>query len=198
MMAEAVEVLSQLDLEGSLDKPHYSCLVSIGNPISLFTINRPDTHMPRAFKKHFKKILRLSFYDVEKKDHLHPRQFPKIVPTRAHVKRAIHFFNETKDHTNGYTLHCWQGISRSTAFALGFLYMITGSEKTAMMILKNIRPEARPHQGIVKMFDEELGCNLSVLNDEWRVEWIEKTKKELDLTADGLLEELQPIEEDGA
>ena len=196
MKARGVEVLGQIELEDSINGPHYPCLVSIGNPISLFTINRPDTKMPEVFRKHFRKILRLSFYDVEKKSHLNPRQFPKRVPRKADVRRAIRFFDKTKEETEGYTLHCWQGISRSTAFALGYLYMITGSEQEAMMILKNIRPGAHPHLGIVKMFDEELGCNLSSVNNELHQEWIGKMKEELDLTEDGLLEELQGLEDE--
>ncbi len=196
MKAKGVEVLGQVELEDSINKPHYSCLVSIGNPISLFTINRPDTKMPKVFRKRFKRILRLSFYDVEKKSHLNPRQFPKRVPKKSDIRKAIRFFNQTKEHTEGYTLHCWQGISRSAAFALGYLFMITGSEEKAMMILRNIRPQAHPHPGIVRMFDEELGCNLSSVNNELDREWIEKMKKELDLTEDGLLEELQAVEDE--
>jgi predicted protein tyrosine phosphatase len=191
-----IEVFGQIELETRINEPHYSHLVSIGNPISLFTINRPDTAMPRIFKKRFKKILRLSFYDVEKKSHLSRRQFPKRVPKKSDIRRAIQFFNASKGETDGYTLHCWQGVSRSTAFALGFLYMITGSEDTAVMILKNIRPDAHPHPGIVNMFDEELGCNLTSVNEILRKEWIEKMKKELDLTEDSLLEDLETVEDE--
>ena len=193
MRAEAVEVLAQGELLSHIDEPHYNCLVSIGNPISLLSSNRGDTWMPEVFKKRFKKILRLSFYDVEEKAHLGKRQFPKIVPARRHVRRAISFFNKTSDSTNGYTMHCWAGVSRSTAFALGYLYMITGSEEEAMMILRNVRPQARPHQGIVKMFDDELGCNLTLVNDYLRREQVEKLKEELHISLDDLLEELQPV-----
>ena len=196
MKAKGVEVFAQLELEEHIDDAHYSHLVSIGNPISLFTINRPDTKIPKIFKKRFKKILRLSFYDVEKKSHLNRRQFPKRVPKRSDVRKAIRFFNATKEDTIGYTLHCWQGISRSTAFALGYLYLITGSEESAIMTLRDIRPEAHPHSGIVKMFDEELGCNLSAVAVGLHREWIEKLKKALDLTEHGLLEELQAVEDD--
>lgn len=115
-----IEVLGQIELETHIDEPHYSHLVSIGNPISLFTINRPDTSMPRLFRKRFKRILRLSFYDVETKSHLSRRQFPKKVPRKSDVRRAIQFFKATSDTANGYTLHCWQGVSRSAASPLGF------------------------------------------------------------------------------
>ena len=196
MKAAGIEVLSQIELERSINEPHYSCLVSIGNPLSLFTINRPDTKMPQVFKKRFKMILRLSFYDVERKNQLSPYQFPRKVPKKSDIRKAIRFFNQTKEHTEGYTLHCWQGISRSAAIALGYLYMITGSEQKALVTLKSVRPEAHPHLGIVRMFDEELGCNLSSVNKELHREWIEKMKLSLDLTEDSLLEELQAVEDE--
>ena len=84
----------------------------------------------------------------------------------------------------------WQGISRSPAIALGILYMITGSEKEAARILLEIRPQAGPHQKIVRWFDEELGCNLTAVSDKIRNDRIERWRRELDLTEDALLEEL--------
>lgn len=69
--------------------------------------------------------------------------------------------------------------------------MITGSEDEAIKTLRKIRPGAQPHEGIVKMFDEELGCDLTSVNDVFRQEWTKNINKELDLTEDDLLEELE-------
>lgn len=189
-----VEVLGQLELENRIDEPHYSHLVSVGNPVSLFTVNRPDTRMPRVFRGRFRGVLRLSFYDVERKGHLGRRQFPRTIPARRHVRRLIRFFNATRATASGYTVHCWQGMSRSPAVALGLLYLITGCEDTAAMILRNICPNAHPNPRIVSLFDRELASNLSEANDAFRQRWLERTRKSLDLTADGLLEELQPVD----
>ena len=93
-------------------------------------------------------------------------------------------------------IHCWQGISRSPAIALGILYMITGTEEEAARILLAIRPQAGPHQKIVRLFDEELGCNLTAVSNKIRNDKIERWKQELDLTEDSLLEEL-PVANDG-
>ncbi len=189
-----VEVLGQLELESRIDEPHYSHLVSIGNPVSLFTVNRPDTRMPRVFRGRFRGVLRLSFYDVERKGHLGRRQFPRTIPGRRHVRRVIRFFNATRATASGYTVHCWQGSSRSPAIALGLLYLITGSEDTAAMIMRNICPGAHPNPRIVSLFDRELGSSLSQVNDAFRQRWLERTRKSLDLTEDALLEELQPVD----
>ena len=193
-----VQVFGQPELVQHLERggAHHTHCISIGNPPSLFCIPRPDTRMPPVFRRHFKQILRLAFYDVEEKRHLRPWQFPKRIPRRADVHKAIHFFRQTQGQASGYTIHCWQGISRSTAFALGFLYMLTNSEDEAKRLLQQIRPEAGPHQRIVEWFDDELGCNLSVVNAQIRNERIERWKKELDLTPDSLLEELPASQDD--
>jgi predicted protein tyrosine phosphatase len=125
-----------------------------------------------------------------------PRQhFRKRIPRRRDVRRVIRFFRRTRGEASGYTLHCWQGVSRSTAIAIGFLYLITGSEEEAARILVRTRPQARPHQAIVRWFDEELGSNLTAVNDRIRAQCFRKMKEELDLTEDSLLEELPVVEE---
>jgi len=196
-MTIGVEVFGQLELVERLEahKPHYDHLVSIGNPKRLFRAPQPDEVMPVLFKQHFKRILRLEFYDVEEKRHLRPWQIPKKIPSHSDVRKVIKFFQNTKDDASGYTLHCWQGISRSTAFALGILYLITGSETEARETLKRIRPEAGPHQRLVKWFDQELGSHLQVENDRLRRERIETWKEELGFSEAADVEDLQEADD---
>lgn len=184
------ELVNHLE-NGGICQTH---LISIGNPRRWFGRNGVDTRVPEIFHRHFDRILRLSFYDVEQKRHLRSLHFPKRIPARRDVRRAIRFYKRTKHIATGYTIHCWQGVSRSTAFALGFLYMISGSEEEAARQLKNIRPEAGPHQKIVGFFDQELGCNLRSVNQKLRAERLEAWKRELNLDADELLEELAEVE----
>ena len=193
-----VQVLGQMELINLLDSggQHYSHCISIGNPRKLFRRKKPDETMPDMFRQHFNKILRLSFYDVEEKRYLRPWHFPKRIPQRSDVHKVIKFFTNTKDVATGYTIHCWQGISRSTAIALGILYLITGSETEAKKRLYRMRSDAFPHQKIVKWFDEELGCNLYSVNREIHQSRLDRMKKELDLSEESLLEELPVAEEE--
>lgn len=187
-----VQVFGQPELVAHLEAGgnHYSHCISIGNPRPLFRRAGPETRMPRILKRRFRRVLRLRFYDVEEKRHLGGRHFPRRVPERADVRRAIEFYRRTRGSATGYTIHCWQGISRSTAFALGLLYLITGSEAEAARRLITIRPEAGPHPKIVRFFDRELGSNLSAVNDDLRQARIKRWQRELDLSEDALLEEL--------
>jgi predicted protein tyrosine phosphatase len=158
-----VQVFGQMELVSHLGGGgfHYSHCVSIGNPKRWFHPRAIDQIVPALFYSRFQGLLRLEFYDVERKSNLPKWKMPKRVPTRSDVKSAISFFWKTRGVATGYTLHCWQGISRSTAFALGYLFLITKSEEEAGALLQRIRPEASPHPLIVLYFDQELGCNLS-------------------------------------
>ncbi len=184
-----VQVFGQRELVEHLESGgrHYSHCISIGNPGRGF--GRPDTVMPRMFRRHFRRILRLAFYDAEKVSHLDTMRSRRI-PRTSDIRRVIRFFRRTRRRATGYTLHCWGGVSRSPAVALGILYLITGSKTTSGDILRRIRPDAAPHQGIVRSFDELLGSNLRALSDGIRAERIARMQRELDLTGDALLEEL--------
>jgi len=197
MKLPPVQVFGQPELEEHLRAGGavHTHLISIGNPIQLFIPPRPDSVVPALFKQSFSRILRLTFFDVEKRCHLSRRHFPKRIPRRHDVRHAIRFFRRTRGEASGYTIHCWRGVSRSTAIALGYLYMITASEEEAARILMDVRPDARPHQGIVRWFDEELGSSLTAANDKLRAESIRNMQEELDLAEDSLLEELPVVEE---
>ena len=190
--AGKIQVFGQRELEEyiSAGNFHHTHLISIGNPHLYFHQKMEDCLIPEVFKKSFKKILRLSFFDVECKRHLRHDMHPKRIPRRSDVKKLISFFKKTSNGASGYTIHCWQGISRSTAVALGYLYMITGSEKTAAEILRKIRPEAYPNQLVIRYFDLELGSDLTSAADKIRHKRLGEWKIELDLCADDLLEEL--------
>jgi predicted protein tyrosine phosphatase len=190
-----VQIFGQCELIAHLASGagHYSHCISIGNPGRGF--GRPDTTEPPELRRHFRRVLRLAFYDVEKVSQLGTMR-PRRVPRRSDVRRVLRFFERTRTVATGYTLHCWGGVSRSPAVALGILYLITGSETESGEILRRIRPDAGPHLGIVRYFDELLGSNLQAVNDGIRTERIARMKRELDLTEDALLEELPEAEEE--
>lgn len=159
------------------------------------SIRNPDQQMPAAIKAAFKSILELRFYDVESADQLGPAQAIKRVPERRDVQGVVEYFRLTRSNASGYTIHCWQGISRSPAIALGILFLLTQSEKKAAETLMRLKPDARPHQGLVKFFDEELSCSLSPFNDEIRRQTLDFLRRELSALADAGLNELSAVDE---
>ena len=132
-----IQVFGQLELVERIDNCEgiYSHLVSIGNPGR--GIKRIDSIIPSVFKTVFKKYLRLEFYDVLEKRHLGPMR-PKRIPLKKDIRKAIRFFNKNTNEATGYTIHCWRGVSRSTAIALGYLYMIYRDEEKTKEPLSKI------------------------------------------------------------
>ena len=194
-----IEIYGQQDLVEAVLAGNVSCshVISIGNPGNIGR-RKEDTTMPPVFKSYFKRWLRLEFFDVLKKEHLGPMR-PRRIPLKKDVRRVIRFFNGTRDEATGYAIHCWRGVSRSTAIALGVLYMMYHDEQKAVDELKRIRPEAGPHPGLVAHFDAVLGCDLTSKNNQLREirnrelkEWFMNEME----NGEALLEELEPLEEE--
>lgn len=175
-----IQVFSEQELVEHLARggAHYSHCISIRNP---------DESMPGIIKDNFRAILELRFYDVEEVEHLGPAQTIKRVPERRDVKGIVEFFRMTAAEATGDTVHCWQGISRSPAVALGLLYLMTGSEDEAAWHLNRIRPDARPHRKLVRFFDDQLGCRLAGVNEKLRGETQAPTIKGFEPPPGGLL-----------
>jgi predicted protein tyrosine phosphatase len=182
-----IEIFSEPELVDHLNTggDHFSHCISIRNP---------DQQMPSIIKTSFKSILELKFYDVETVAQLGPEQKVKRVPEPKDIKGVIEYFHLSNDKATGYTIHCWQGISRSPAIALGLLYIMTNAEEMAAEILNQIRPGSRPHQKLVQYFDEELGSHLSVINAEIHRQSMDSLRRELQVQ-DSHLEELVSAEE---
>jgi len=156
---------------------HHSHCISIRNP---------DETIPAIIKDNFRAILELRFYDAEEIEQL-GAQTIKRIPEPKDVKGVIEFFRLTAAEATGYTLHCWQGISRSPAVALGLLYLLTGSEDEAAFHLKRIRPDARPHRKLVRFFDQQLGCRLARVNERLRAAALGAAVNGLGPPSEGLL-----------
>jgi predicted protein tyrosine phosphatase len=173
-----------------------SHLVSIGNPGRGVRAHAEDATMPAMFRTSFQDYLRLEFYDVEYRRHLGNMR-PRRIPLRRDIRRAVRFFRRTSETATGYTIHCWRGISRSTAIALGYLYLIHGNEQTAIDEIKRTRPEAAPHPQMVRYFDQIVGSDLASRNDQLREIRYRKLKEwffnEIE-DGDALLEELEPLD----
>ena len=173
-----IQVFGQFELEEHIRNGGeiYSHLISIGNP---GFIRRPDHVLPKLFKQSFSSILRLRFYDVRKKEQLGPQQKIKRIPKKKDVKRVIKFFEKTKYEATGYNIHCWQGVSRSTAVALILLYLIYEDEGKASKKLVEIRRQAMPNKLIVTLFDEMYNTNLGNFSETVYKHRIEAMKEEI-------------------
>jgi len=83
-----------------------------------------------------------------------------VTPGQTHVKRLIRFI-EDWPQTSPLLIHCWAGISRSTAAAYITLCLTNPDEDehTLAQILRQASPSATPNRLIVGLADNMLGRN---------------------------------------
>lgn len=75
-------------------------------------------------------------------------------PTMEHV-RQVHAWFDALPADARLLVHCFQGVSRSTAMTLGLLATLWTPEDAAIRLQK-IRPEATPNRLIVALWDDHL------------------------------------------
>ena len=172
-------------------------LVSIGNPRFPLKPAEDGQRLQPRFRSAFRRILRLSFYDVETPSQLGPWRplVPRRVPELRDARRVLRFFETTRAEASGYALHCWAGISRSTAVALALLYRLTDSEREAGRVLRRIRPEGMPNLRLASLFDRLLGSSLHEEAARIHRDRLASMSEEIDRMLDGLVEEFPAASE---
>ena len=81
-----------------------------------------------------------------------------VAPKESHIREALAFAKKL-DSTEGLLIHCYQGISRSTALAFAVLCQSCPrvSEQDVLARVIELRPEALPNRLVVKHADKLLG-----------------------------------------
>jgi predicted protein tyrosine phosphatase len=164
-----VQVFAEQELLDRIGKGEkfYSHCISIRNP---------HEEMPNISSA-FKEVLELKFYDITKKDRLPPAEYP--LPSQEDVERIIQFVRDTRNSATGYTIHCLHGHSRSTATALGILYMFLGNEVDASRHLRKIHPDTKltPNLCLLEHFDHFLGSRLVPIGEWMQLAYHEEARK---------------------
>lgn len=116
------------------------------------SILSPDTPHPEFPTLAQGQHLRLTFHDVVSDGG--GLEGPKI----RDAERLVHFISEW-DRTAPLLIHCWSGISRSTAAAFTALCLLRPGESEADLAweLREASPSATPNRLIVSQVDGLLG-----------------------------------------
>lgn len=81
----------------------------------------------------------------------------RVLPDEVHVRSLVDFLARRARHET-VLLHCWAGISRSTAAALVALTLqASGQEAAAATALRAAAPHAQPNRRMVELADRLLG-----------------------------------------
>lgn len=114
--------------------------------------NEKRQKKPNGFDVHPAKKLRLEFFDIncEKRQDMNG-------PTIKDIEKLVDFYQEAlKTKSPCFLIHCWAGISRSTAAGLILLMMRYKDKEKAVKELFLIKPNASPNTRMVKLAHEVL------------------------------------------
>jgi len=138
-----VHELSECDLSA------YSRIVSIWDPVPDGTARR--AHPMRAALSGLPTVHFASFHDV-------PHGVADTTPATAQQIREILGFVRTAEAGSSLLIHCWAGVSRSTAIAYAILCDAAGPglERECLAALLRLRPQALPNAHIVSLADRIL------------------------------------------
>jgi predicted protein tyrosine phosphatase len=129
-------------------------VISSVNPSHLLTVMSGDAEIARPetiLESHHKKLF---FNDItQQADGL-------IIPAAHHVEDMIAFF-QNWDRQAPMVIHCWAGVSRSTASAYVGLcsLMPDKNEQGLALMLRKASPTATPNAKLIEIADMVLGRN---------------------------------------
>lgn len=120
-------------------------------PSHLITLLDPHDDMPTPEEVSGHRHLRLGMHDITSGS---PQHTP---PDEMHVRDLI-AFAKTWDRSQPMLIHCWAGISRSTASAFTVACMLNepGREVDIARLLRSRAPHAQPNPRIVALADHLL------------------------------------------
>lgn len=120
-------------------------------PSHLITLLDPSDDMPTPEDIVGNRHLRLGMHDISRG---HPEY---TAPDEMHVRELI-TFAQGWDRSSPILIHCWAGISRSTASAFTIACMLNepGREKAIAEMLRSRAAHAQPNQRIVAIADDLL------------------------------------------
>ncbi len=132
--------LSQV--HASIERLAPSHLVSLLDPASMID-TPPLVHRERH--------LRLSVNDIAE-----PRE-GLVIPGDEHIRDILGFI-DSWDQNAPMLIHCWAGISRSTATAyIALCHLNEGHERSAAQMMRTAARHAQPNRRLVAVADKLMG-----------------------------------------
>jgi predicted protein tyrosine phosphatase len=132
-------------------KSHVAALSERIRPSHLITLLDPADEMPTPDGVAGHRHLKLGVHDTV---HTAPGKVP---PDEMHVRELLHFAKDW-NRTQPMLVHCWAGISRSTASAYAIACMMgePGREHELAQRLRSLAPHAQPNARIIALADAVL------------------------------------------
>jgi predicted protein tyrosine phosphatase len=142
---------------------------------NVISIADPGSSIPIELKSEKYNVLPLRFLDLDKPFPNHDYE-TEILPTIEDIHEVETFLKKINIE-DGITIHCWQGLSRSTAVAICVLHHYLDEQNVVIEEIFKIRPYAKPNVLILKHFDEIHKTNYSSVAKQIRIETVTKMYK---------------------
>lgn len=146
-----ITICSVQELDG-LDLTRFTHVISIWDPLAA----GQSTHERRFLSKLSKSVqVHFAYFDDI------VSQVPNRQPASLEQIREILAFSAKFPKRASVLVHCWAGISRSTAVGYAILCQLAGpgAEEECMAHLQKIRPRALPNSLIITLAELALGRN---------------------------------------
>ena len=126
--------------------------VALHKPARVISMLDPGTPFPQLGPAYRERHLRLEFHDITM---AHPLY---VMPQAEHVAALLDFIGKW-DRKAPILIHCYAGISRSTAVAYIASCVANphGNEHDLAVMFRRTAPLARPNGALVKLADDALG-----------------------------------------
>ncbi len=135
-------------ISGLFDMPRY---VRELEPTHLISIIQPEFQPIRPREIVAERHLRVAVHDISEPDGF------GVLPEGDDVRDLVDFAREWDPDLGGLLVHCFAGISRSTATALIAHFLKTGDADLSARALRQAAPYAIPNRRILALADDELG-----------------------------------------
>jgi predicted protein tyrosine phosphatase len=123
-------------------------------PSRVVSLLDPETGFPETGRHGVARHLKLSVHDISDPHHGY------VHPGEAHVRELLEFVSDW-DRSDCVLVHCFAGISRSTASAYTIACALNphADEEEIAWALRKASPTAWPNRRIIALADAELGRN---------------------------------------
>ena len=120
-------------------------------PSHLISIIQPEFQPERPPEIPVERHLRVQVHDISEPDGW------GVLPQAEHVRDVIEFIELWEPGEGSLLVHCFAGVSRSTATALIAHFLKTGDADASARALRMAAPHAIPNRRILALADAELG-----------------------------------------
>lgn len=137
----------QIYITGLFEMPRY---VDELEPSHLISIIQPEFQPDRPTLIPAERHLRVAVHDISEPDGW------GVLIADDDVRDLIDFLDGWDPDSGSLMVHCFAGVSRSTASALIAHYLKTGDEEASARALRRAAPHAAPNRRIIALADREL------------------------------------------